>query len=98
MGNDNESVLIRNTLDYMTGHHPDVKWLVDLVAIFAPHDEIFEPNYRFVRQRDVIELELPNEDNFWTNMPQLTEKEIRRQNRVRIPIELRHELALRKLE
>jgi len=82
----------------MTDHHPDVKWLVDLLAIWAPHDEIFEPNYRFVRQRDVIELELPNEDNFWTNMPQLTEKEIRRQNRVRIPIELRHELALKKLE
>ena len=98
MGSDSDSVLIRNTLDYMTDHHPDVKWLVDLVAIFAPHDEIFEPNYKFVRQRDVIELELANEDNFWTNMPQLTEKEIRRQNRVRIPIELRHELALRKLE
>ena len=90
--------MMRKTLEYMTDHQPDVKWLVELLAIWSPNDEIFEPNYRFVRQREVIELELPNEDNFWTNMPPLTEKEIRRQNRVRIPIELRHELALKKLE
>ena len=31
-------------------------------------------------------------------MPQLSEREIRRQNRIRIPLELRNELALKKLE
>ena len=90
--------MMRKTLEYMIDHQPDVQWLVAMVGIWAPDDEIFEPHYKFVRQRDVIDLELPNEDNFWTNMPPLTEKEIRRKNRVRIPIELRHELALKKLE
>ena len=93
-----ESEMMRKTLEYMTDHQPDIQWLVHMVGIWKPDDEIFEPNYKFVRQRDVIELELPNEDQFWTSMPPLTEKEIRRQNRVRIPAELRHELALRKLE
>ena len=88
---------MRNTLDYMTEHLPDVQWLVILLGIWAPDDEIFEPNYRFVRRRDLIELEFDNSDNFYTQMPPLTEREIRRQNRIRIPIELRNEIALKKL-
>ena len=50
----------------MTGHLPDVQWLVILLAIWAPDDEIFEPNYKFVRQRDIIELDFDDTDNFYS--------------------------------
>ena len=90
--------MMRKTLEYMADHLPDVSWRVSLLGIWAPNDEIFEPQFQYVRQRDVIDLEFDNEDLFWTSMPALSEHDIRTKNRVRVPIELRQELALKKLE
>ena len=58
-----------NTLDYMkSGHLPDVAWLVILLGIFKADDEIFTPNYKYVKGRETVELQLANDDGFWTNL------------------------------
>ena len=62
----------------MKDHHPDVNWLVNVLAIWVPDDEIFQMNYKYVKQRDVVQLEFDNQDNFWELLPSLTEKEIRK--------------------
>ena len=41
--------MIKNTLDYMENHQPDVAWLVTLLGIWSPDDEIFELNYKYVK-------------------------------------------------
>ena len=71
----------------MENHQPDVAWLVTLLGIWSPDDEIFELNYKYVKQRDVIEAEFDDEDGFYSSMPPLTEKQLRKTNRIRIPIE-----------
>ena len=45
----NESEPYENTLDYMQDHLPDVEWLINVLAIWAPDDEIFEPKYKYVK-------------------------------------------------
>ena len=62
----------------MIDHQPDVEFLVILIGIWSPNDEIFELNYKFVRERETVEAEFDNEDGFWSSMPQLTEKELRK--------------------
>ena len=85
--------MMRNTLEYLNTHLPDVDWLIILLGIWAPNDEIFNINFKYIKQRDVIEAEFPNEDGFWDMMmAPLSEKEIRKQNRIRIPKELRYEV------
>ena len=82
----------------MIDHKPDVNWLIILVSLVNPDDEIFEPHYKYVRERKIIEPIFDNSDGLFTNMPMLTEKEIRRFNRIRIPREMRFELRKEKLE
>ena len=66
--------MMTNTLNYMKDHMPDVAWLIILLGIWAPNDEIFAPNYRYVKEKDVIEAEYDNADGFWTELAPLTEK------------------------
>ena len=33
--------MVKATLDYMIDHLPDVDWLITLLGIWAPDDEIF---------------------------------------------------------
>ena len=80
---------MRATLDYMQDHLPDVAWMIALLAIWNPDDEIFEFDYRYVRENDVIEAEFDNDADFFTSMPPLSEKDIRRKNRIRIPLKMR---------
>lgn len=60
---------MRNTLAYMVDHPPDVAWLITLMGIWAPHDEIFNANYRFVKKHAKIEAEFDNSDGLWTSGP-----------------------------
>ena len=39
----------------MTDHVPDVAWLLIMLGIWAPADEIFEPQYKFVKKKNIIE-------------------------------------------
>ena len=87
-----------HTINYMIDHKPDVNWLIILVSIVNPDDEIFEPHYKYIRERKIIEPMFDNSDGLFSNMPMLTEKEIRRFNRIRIPREMRFELRKEKLE
>ena len=48
-----ESQPYENTLNYMQEHLPDVNWLITVLAIWAPDDEIFEQRYKYVKQRSV---------------------------------------------
>ena len=61
--------MMRNTLNYMIDHQPDVEFLVILMGIWSPNDEIFELNYKFVREKETVEAEFDNEDGFWSSMP-----------------------------
>ena len=63
-----------------------------------PDDEIFEAHYKYIRERNVIEANFDNSDGFWTSMATLSEKEIRRNNRIRLPKETRFELRKERLE
>ena len=63
-----------------------------------PDDEIFESHYKYIRERNVIEATFDNSDGFWTSMATLSEKEIRRNNRIRLPKETRFELRRERLE
>ncbi len=74
-----------------------MEWLVILVGIVNPDDEVFETQYKYIRERNVIEVSYDNNDNFWTSMAPLSEKEIRRMNRIRMPKEMRLEFRKEKL-
>ena len=56
-----------NTLTYMVDRPPDVKWLITLLGIWAPDDEIFNQNYRYVNKRVKIEAEFDNSSGLWTS-------------------------------
>ena len=78
-----------NTLNYMVDHPPDVDWLITLMGIWAPNDEIFDLNYRFVNKRVKIEAQFDNSDGLWTSGAPLTDRQIKRSNRIRLPLFMR---------
>ena len=81
------------TLDQMLERYPNKKWLVKLLGIHKPDDEIFQDGYRYVKPRSApIEAQFDNSDNFFKTMAPLTEKEIRNTNRLRLPKGLKLEL------
>ena len=83
----------------MSDHLPDVDWLIILLGIFKPDDEIFESNYKYIRAKNpAIEAQLENADGFWTALAPATEKEIRRSNRIRLPQEMRFDLQMKRIQ
>ena len=81
-------------LNAMEKRKPDTKWLLMLVAIFIPDDEIFRKDWRYVKSQKSVPVEpmLDNQDGMWDNLPQLTESQIRKTNRLRLPKAMRQEL------
>lgn len=72
----------------------NVQWLVDLLGIFAPEDEIFKKSYKYVRPRQDIELLLDNEDGFFDDLPELDEKYVRKTKRLQMPKKVRQNIRL----
>ena len=83
----------------MEDHMPDTAWLLTLLGIFCPDDEIFAKSYRYVPQKkSTLEITFDNSDAFYENLPPLTEKEIRSTNRIRLSQDQRNQLMLNRLE
>ena len=82
----------------MIDHLPDVNWLIIWISLVNPDDEIFEPQYKYVRERNIVEPIFDNSDGFFSSMAMLTEKEIRKNNRIRLPKEMRFELRKERLK
>ena len=78
---------------------PNSQWIVTLLGIFKPEDEIFEKSFKYVKpMKDVpVEAMLDNKDGFFQNLPALPEHLIRKQNRLRLPKKLRNDLKWAKL-
>ena len=74
------------------------KWLIDLLGIFVPDDEIFQRSYKYVPDRTESQLYLNNEDGFFDDLPKLSEKYIRKTNRLRLPKNIRCDLQLKKVK
>ena len=64
---------------------PNVQWVISMLSIYAPDDPIFAKDYKYVRPRDEYDLWCDNEDDLFTGLAPLTEKEIRKTNRLRMP-------------
>ena len=75
----------------------NAQWLIDLIAIFKPEDEIFERGYKYVKPREELDLYLDNEDGFFDNLAPLNEQYIRKHNRLQMPKKERANLRLRKV-
>ena len=85
-------------LNELTKRSADTKWLVLLMAIWAPNDEIFKKDYVWIKPKAIpIEYQYENDDHLFDDLPRLSDKDIRRHNRLRIPKEDRIRLKLKKL-
>ena len=70
-----------------------------LLSCFAPADEIFDKAFKYVRPQAVsLDPLINNEDGLFENLPELTEKQIRTTNRMRLPMEMTLQLKMEKLE
>ena len=78
-------------------HPPNREWAVEVLAIWAPDDPIFERSYKYVKPKTDYDLFLDNEDGFFDDMPKLPEKYIRKTNRLRMPKKVRQDLELKKI-
>lgn len=88
-----ESKAIEETMTYMQDHSPDVNWLIIMMGIWKPDDEIFEPQYKYVKQKNApIEAMFDNTDDFFTGTALLTDKDIRKHPRLRFPQDMRFDL------
>ena len=65
----------------------DSEWMVKLLALWSPADEIFNKDYVWHRPKKQTntQIEYTNADNFWSGLPELSEAEIRGSRRLRIP-------------
>ena len=73
---------------------PDSAWLIDVISVFNPSDEIFNPNYYFFPTKpDVVIRTFDNSDGLLIGAMPLSCKEIRKTNRMRMPRE--EKLALK---
>ena len=85
-------------LNELTKRSADTKWLILLMAIWAPNDEIFKKDYVWVKPKPIpVEYQYENDDHLFDDLPRLSDKDIRRHNRLRIPKEDRLRLKLKKL-
>ena len=82
-----------NLLDLMKTAPPDVAWLLKVVSKFCPDDEIFKKNYKYVKPKPIALVpNFSNDDGLFNDLPLLTEGEIRKTNRLRVPKATRIEL------
>ena len=91
---------VKKLLKMMRKRLPDAEWLVELLALWKPADEIFQKNYVYVRPRPAtaMTVDLDNSDGFFENLPRLSAKEIKMTRRMRVPKRIRVKAALKALE
>ena len=65
------------------------EWYMIALSFFNPDDEIFGKSYKYQRERDVpLEPVIGNDDGLFTDLPLLSEREVRKTNRMRMPKEM----------
>lgn len=75
-----------NLMYEMRKRKPNAQWLVTIISIWEPTNEIFAKNYRYVRpKKAAADILLDNSDGFFTNLAQLTDTEIKKSKRLNIP-------------
>lgn len=78
----------KRTVALMKKREPDTEWLLVLVGMLYPGDEIFTKSYKWKKPKPVVESDdedyLSNEDGFYDNLPQLDDKTIKKTNRMAI--------------
>ena len=73
----------------------NVDWYIALLSFFCPEDPIFAKNYKYVRESEMpVEPMINNDDGLFTDLPELTEQEMRKTNRMRLPKQLSLDLRL----
>ena len=61
---------LANTLDWLIERPADSAWLIKVLGVYCPDDEIFSKSYRYVRRQvEGTVLYYDNADGFWDNMP-----------------------------
>ena len=84
-----------NLYDEMKKRPPNAAWLVLVYAQWVPEDEIFQKSYRYVRKKKSSQvIEINNADNFFDDLPQLTDAEIKKSNRLMLPKKARVAMKL----
>ena len=85
----------------MKKYEPDTKWLLVFVGMWMPNDEIFKKSYKWQRPKQVEESDddeyLSNDDGFYSNLPQLDDKTIKKTNRLAQPKHARVKKQLKAL-
>ena len=85
----------------MKKREPDTGWLLVLVGMWMPNDEIFSWSYKWQRPKQVEESDddeyLSNDDGFYSNLPQLDDKTIKKTNRLSQPKHARVKKQLKAL-
>ena len=84
----------------LSARAPNVEWMVDVLAILNPKDEIFKKSYMYVRPKETSKIEpvMNNTDGLYDNLPPLSESALRKTNRLQMPKVEREKIAQRKLE
>ena len=93
--------IYKRTVALMKKREPDTGWLLLFVGIFMPHDEIFSKSYKWQRPKQVEESDedeyFSNDDGFFSNLPQLDDKTIKKTNRLAQPKHARVKKQLKAL-
>ena len=79
---------------------PDAAWLIDVLGVMTPNDEIFTKSYVWTKPQESRppETTFDNVDGLFDGLPRLSEKELRKTNRMQRPKAERQRIALLKLE
>ena len=77
----------------------DTTWLVSILGVFSPDDEIFAKNYKYQRPRaEQATIMVDNADGLINGLPMLEEKELRSCNRLRMPKTSALNLKIKRME
>ena len=71
--------------DRLDKRRPDTAWLLAVLAVMNPENEVFQPGYIPPRRKTtavkpvpMAQMPVSNEDDFLTDLPQLTRRELLR--------------------
>ena len=87
---------VDNLMKALQEREANSEWYCTLLAIFDPDNEIFAKSWRYIRPKLVPEAQVvfENDDDLFTDLPPLTEKEVRSTKRLRVPKEQKAAIRL----
>ena len=88
---------VHNLIGSLRLRPANVDFYIVLLSYFKANDEIFEKDYKYSRAKATSGPVLNNMDGLFTKLPPLTEREMRKTNRMRLPKELTLAVKMTKL-